>query len=77
MSVEWAYCQLWNVHGFGLLPPQMLGCYNFLPWEYTLETECKILWVNINILYMKWGVRPCKFVPFITRMKDTPYILYP
>ena len=44
--------QFWNVRGFGLLPPQMFGCYNFFPWEYTLETECEILLVNINIQYM-------------------------
>ena len=51
--------------------PQMFGCYNFFPWEYTLETECEILLVNINKQYMQWGVRPCKFVPIITRMKET------
>ena len=33
MCIEWAKCQLWNVHGFALLPPQMCGCYNFFPWE--------------------------------------------
>ena len=55
-------CQWWNVPGFGLLPaPQMCGCYNFFPWEYTLETECENLWVDINIQYMQQGVRPCVF----------------
>ena len=26
--------------------------FNFFPWEYTLETECEILWIDINIQYM-------------------------
>ena len=43
--------QFWNVPGFGLLPPQLFGCYDFSPWEYTLGTKCK---------------RPCMLVPFIT-----------
>ena len=25
--------------------------FNFFPWEYTLETECEILWIDINIQY--------------------------
>ena len=26
--------------------------FNFFPWEYTLETGCEILWIDINIQYM-------------------------
>ena len=61
MERVYKLCQFWNVRGFGLLPPQMFGCYNFFPWEYTLETAS-----------VKDLVHVCYFVPFITRMKKMP-----
>ena len=34
----------------GAFPAVFNSRFHFFPWEYTLETECEILWVDINIV---------------------------
>ena len=72
MCIECAWCLLLNVWdrvhptGGGVFiaaSSDLISCR-----ESTVEIDCEILWVKINIV----GWRPCMLVPFITEMKETP-----